>query len=139
MVGPTRQRALSEAYGSWKIICTRCGRCAPCASNATAPAVGRSSPATMRAKVVLPQPDSPTRLNVVPSGMSKLTPSTDLTVRHCAWTQRLTSLTLRYSRSTCSISSSLIIIENHHSQRHVVCTHLRNPQRAQIHADWETG
>ncbi len=68
-------RGLSEAYGSWKIICIRRrnGRIAACdacemswPSNAMRPAVGSSSRITSRASVDLPQPDSPTSPTVSP-------------------------------------------------------------------------
>ena len=44
------------------------------------PRVGGVSPATMRATVDLPEPDSPTRPNVVPLRMLKDTPSTALRI-----------------------------------------------------------
>ena len=65
-ISPTVMRGLSEAYGSWKIICIRRrnGRIADCdacemswPSNTMRPAVGSSSRITSRASVDLPQPD----------------------------------------------------------------------------------
>src|SRR5690606_27303023 len=41
-----------------------------------APAVGCSRPATIRMRVVLPQPDGPRRTRSSPSSMERLTPST---------------------------------------------------------------
>src|SRR5882672_6903747 len=45
-------------------------------SMVTSPELGGSSPTTIRATVVLPEPDSPTRAKVSPLAMSKVTPST---------------------------------------------------------------
>src|ERR1700744_5341572 len=42
----------------------------------TSPELGSSNPTTMRATVVFPEPDSPTRAKVSPLAMSNVTPST---------------------------------------------------------------
>ena len=47
----------------------------------TSPALGGSSPTTMRATVDLPEPDSPTRAKVSPRWIVKPTPSTAFS--HC--------------------------------------------------------
>jgi hypothetical protein len=53
--------------------------CTSMPSKLTVPPVGSTSLSTARPKVVLPQPDSPTRPMVDPRGTSKSTPSTALT------------------------------------------------------------
>ena len=84
MMSRTRQRGLSEAWGSWKIMVRR-RRIALVRSRgavtswppiATRPRVGRYRPAISRATVDLPQPDSPTTARVTPLPIAKLTPST---------------------------------------------------------------
>ena len=84
MMDPTRFLGLSEAYGSWKIICIsrRRGRISRFPSPAiswpskrTDPEVGSISWRIVRERVDLPQPDSPTRPKVEPCGISKVTPS----------------------------------------------------------------
>ena len=89
MIAPTVMRGLSEANGSWKMICMsrqsdlqraaieRGRRSVP--SNQTSPAVGSISRRMQRPVVDLPQPDSPTRPSVSPAAMSKLTRSTACT------------------------------------------------------------
>ena len=71
MMAPTRIRGFRELQGSWKTACTEARysrRSAPVNSLTSlplkrmAPPVGVSTCKTMRAVVVLPQPDSPTRL-----------------------------------------------------------------------------
>ena len=44
------------------------------------PALGRSSPASARSVVVLPQPEGPSRVNCSPGCTAKLTPRTATTV-----------------------------------------------------------
>ena len=80
-------RGFSDAIGSWKIIWMlrrrslasgffRVGENSVSPSHFTAPAVGRSSPASTRPSVVLPQPDSPASPSVSPRAISSDTPST---------------------------------------------------------------
>ncbi len=68
MVLPTVMRGFSEAYGSWKTICTR-------RAPSTVPVWG-TSPHTALASVDLPDPDSPTSPTTPPSGISSVTSST---------------------------------------------------------------
>ena len=88
MIAPTVMRGLSEANGSWKMICMsrQSARNAAASSavtlrpsNQTSPAVGSIRRRMQRPVVDLPQPDSPTRPSVSPGAMSKLTPSTACT------------------------------------------------------------
>jgi hypothetical protein len=88
MTACTVMRGLSDAYGSWKTICSlrRRRRSSPpfivvtsLPWNRTLPDVGSTSRSTERAVVDLPQPDSPTIPSVSPCRTSKLTP-------HTAWT-----------------------------------------------------
>ena len=80
----TRQRGLSEAYGSWKImfIRRRMSGCARAADSVlaleadVAVAAACNRPTARRAMVDLPQPDSPTSDSVVPRGMANETSST---------------------------------------------------------------
>ncbi len=74
-IAPTVCLGFSDEYGSWKIICIsrRSGRMAPARrcvmsrpSKMICPAVGSMSRVSMRAVVVLPQPDSPTMPRVSP-------------------------------------------------------------------------
>ena len=84
----TVQRGFRLAYGSWKIIWKRrrmatvwaAGLHLSTPSNSTVPLVGGVSPATMRATVDLPEPDSPTRPKVEPLRIEKPTPSTALRI-----------------------------------------------------------
>ena len=88
MISPTRRRGFSDAYGSWKIICSsrRYGLSSRCESvvmssppKRSVPLVGSSSLTRSRPSVDLPQPDSPTIPSVSPRRTSSETPST-------AWT-----------------------------------------------------
>src|SRR5438034_1099372 len=88
MALPTVSRGSSDAYGSWKTICIswRSGcrflRDIPTSSVPlyfTDPADGTSSCSTQRATVDLPEPLSPTRPNVWPLGIEKLTLETACT------------------------------------------------------------
>src|SRR6266508_2889489 len=88
MISPIRMRGLSDAYGSWKMICIlrRISRIADPdrddssrPSKVMVPRVCSLSRTRQRPRVVLPQPDSPTRPTVSPSSTSRLTPSTALT------------------------------------------------------------
>ena len=89
MMSLTGIRGFSDPNGSWKMICIRLrnGRIPlgsrPVMSSppkTTLPPVGGSSWSTVRPRVVLPQPDSPTRLKISPFLTSKSTPSTAYTV-----------------------------------------------------------
>ena len=89
MIAPTVMRGLSEANGSWKMICMsrRSERRAllierhahPRPANHNSPELGSISRRMQRPVVDLPQPDSPTTPSVSPFSTSKLTWST-------AWT-----------------------------------------------------
>src|SRR3712207_961665 len=91
---PTRLRAFSDAYGSWKIIISsrRIGRISArerCVMSrpwkTIRPSVGSRRRITQRAIVDLPQPDSPTTPSVSPLRTLKLTPSTAFTAATCFW------------------------------------------------------
>src|SRR5579859_3509597 len=78
-------RGLSEAYGSWKIICMIRRQARTSAELAwvrlrpasrTEPPVVGTSWRMVRASVDLPQPDSPTRPRTSPCRTERLTPST---------------------------------------------------------------
>src|SRR2546427_5048278 len=88
MIDPTVIRGLSDAYGSWKMICislrsARSERLSSvvtfCAPNQTSPDVGSMSRRIERPVVDLPQPDSPTRPSVSPGRISNDTSSTACT------------------------------------------------------------
>ncbi len=85
----TRIRGSNELIGSWNTIWSRSRRnlsrrsgsgemSVP--STTTRPDVGRSSPASSRSSVDLPQPDSPTIPKRSPALTSKLTPRRAWTV-----------------------------------------------------------
>ncbi len=85
MIAATVWRGLSEANGSWKMICMsrrRLRRRSPSSRvmssprNRISPEVGSISRMMQRPVVDLPQPDSPTRPSVSPGRMSSVTPST---------------------------------------------------------------
>ena len=89
-IAPTVMRGLSEAYGSWKMICmsrasarssSLLARVTSLPSNQTSPEVGSIRRRMQRPVVLLPQPDSPTRPSVSPATRSKLTPLTACTPR----------------------------------------------------------
>ena len=74
-IAPTERRGFSDAYGSWKIICTsrRSGRrrrsghwLMSCPSYEIVPLVGVRRRVISRAVVDFPQPLSPTSPNVSP-------------------------------------------------------------------------
>ncbi|EUD15266.1 putative lipoprotein, partial [Vibrio parahaemolyticus EKP-026] len=76
MMSPTVIRGLREAKGSWKIIWISLRVSRRCKSfilvrswpnQTTSPSVASTSPMMARAKVDLPQPDSPTTPSVSPS------------------------------------------------------------------------
>ena len=88
IAAPTFMRGLSEANGSWKIICMRlrCSRNSPwpslstsTPSSSTEPESGSTSRSTERPVVDLPQPDSPTSASVSPAFRLKETFSTACT------------------------------------------------------------
>ncbi len=78
----TRRRGLSEDSGSWNTGCTSRARSrrprvatgAP--NNRISPASGAARPSSNRAKLDLPQPDSPTMPSTAPSGTASETRST---------------------------------------------------------------
>ena len=83
-IAPTRLRGFRLAYGFWNTICTSGRRrflVARPASATLAPAIHNSPPVggsiivIWRAKVDLPQPDSPTTARVLPRASSNDTPS----------------------------------------------------------------
>ncbi len=83
-VSPTVRRGLSEPNGFWNTIwfCSCNARSAPAGLPAMlmTPVVGGSIRAQSRARVDLPQPDSPTTARVRPASSAKLTPSTAFSV-----------------------------------------------------------
>ena len=92
MICPTVLRGLSDENGSWKMICISRRRACIWFREfprmlrpwkKISPAVGSSSRRMVRPKVVLPQPDSPTRPSGFPASMVRLTPSTALTDATC--------------------------------------------------------
>ncbi len=98
MIVPTERRGLSDAYGSWKIICTsrrsglmrRSGQLLMSLPSYTIePDVGASSRVSSRAVVDLPQPLSPTRPNVSPRRTSNEIPSTACTRATSRWSSPL--------------------------------------------------
>ena len=81
-------RGLSEPYGFWNTICTpsRIRRRSASVTVAVgwppssrSPSLGGSRRAAIRARVDLPQPDSPTTASVVPRARVNDTPSTAFT------------------------------------------------------------
>ena len=61
-------------------FCKRCGTpLTRCPSKLTLPALGSTSPSTMRAMVLLPEPDSPTSPSVSPRSITNDTSSTTRT------------------------------------------------------------
>ena len=85
----TRMRGLSDAYGSWKIICilSCCRRAASGGSPASdapcqrrSPAESGSRPTASRPSVDLPHPDSPTSPTTSPERIARSTPSTACTI-----------------------------------------------------------
>jgi hypothetical protein len=85
MIEPTVIRGLSDAYGSWKMICislrsARSDRLSSVVTfrpwNVTSPDVGSISRRIVRPVVDFPQPDSPTSPSVSPAMMSNETSST---------------------------------------------------------------
>src|SRR6478735_5093475 len=84
MMSPAFMRAFREANGSWNTICTRRRQLSSSLprspnglvpSNVTVPSSGVSSIIRVRARVDLPQPDSPTRPRVSPRPTVRLIPS----------------------------------------------------------------
>ena len=89
MIDPTRILGSSDDCGSWNMSCRsrRLRRSSaprradtPTPSSVTSPELGLSSATISLPSVVLPQPDSPTRPNVVPAGTEKDTSETALTL-----------------------------------------------------------
>ena len=90
MISATVIRGLSDAYGSWKIICilrlnflSSERDLRPCTFsplNSTSPLVASYKRIIVLPVVDFPQPDSPTRPNVSPRKMSNDRPSTALIV-----------------------------------------------------------
>ena len=88
---PIVWRGLSDAIGSWKIICMRrrSGRKAPSSSpemswpsKTIVPDVGFTRPRSARPSVVLPEPDSPTMPIASPrASVSETSLTTSLAVR----------------------------------------------------------
>ena len=112
---PTRLRGLSDAYGSWKTICTsrrngrmarvpRCSMCLP--SKMISPSVGSSSRTMVRPSVDLPHPDSPTSPSVSPSRTAKLTSSTACTfaTARCMTPWRIGKYFLTWRTSSSGVS-----------------------------------
>ncbi len=84
---PAVIRGLSEEYGSWKTSCTsrRAVRSPPRPNssprNRIAPPLGAWTWTRARARVDLPEPDSPTSPRVSPGCSSRSTPSSAVTAR----------------------------------------------------------
>ena len=84
---PPCMRGLSDWYGSWNTIWSCCrivrtparSSCAP--SKRSSPPLGCSRPSSVRASVVLPQPDSPTTPSTSFWRHSRSTPSSARTIR----------------------------------------------------------
>ena len=78
-------RGFRDEYGSWKTICS--GRRpardfgSGCPPSRIRPPVSGVSPTAARASVDFPEPDSPTRPTIVPTGTTRSTPSTAVTPR----------------------------------------------------------
>ena len=99
MIVPTVMRGLSDAYGSWKIICIvaaqrpqrRSGelRDVLAVEARSSRTVGVEQRMSRRAVVDLPQPDSPTMPSVSPRRTSKMTPSTACTAPTSRWSRSL--------------------------------------------------
>ena len=96
-MSPARMRGLSDEYGILEDhLHVAAGR--PHARDEkastssppkrTSPEVGSIRRSMQRPVVLLPLPDSPTRPNVSPSSMAKLTPSTALTTVPCGTARR---------------------------------------------------
>ena len=120
----TLMRGSSEPTGSWKTtwICGRSRRTAPpprCVmsvpSSLMLPAVGSIRRRMMRARVVLPEPDSPTRPTASPGPMSRSTSVTALTRPLPRWP--LTSNSLTRPRT----STSGVTRVAHRAPRHRGC------------------
>ena len=108
---PIVWRGLSEPNGFWKTICTRGRKALRVVASAWAtstpsitsrPAVGGSIIVSTRAKVDLPQPDSPTMARVRPAATVNDTPASAFTTPGALNSPRPT----RYSRVRLSASSS---------------------------------
>ena len=110
------RRGLSEAKGSWKIICTRlrnARKASPRACVTSVPSM-RITPAlgSIRRKISLPtvdfpQPDSPTRQSVSPRASVKLTPSTARKTRPGALQQAAAPVSKCFARPSTSRSGLL--------------------------------
>ncbi len=95
MISPAVIRGLSDAYGSWKIICISLLKlrssfddilsCTLRPLNLISPPVISYKRMIERPVVDLPEPDSPTRPSVSPLYTSKLIPSTALMVPKCCF------------------------------------------------------
>ena len=83
----TCMRGLSDWYGSWNTICSfsrsvrRPPRSSGAPSKRSSPPLGCSRPSSVRASVVLPQPDSPTTPSTSFRRHSRSTPSSARTAR----------------------------------------------------------
>ncbi len=106
MIRSIENIGFSDEYGSWKIGCTRCRNelsCLPLRlatsspSNRMTPAVGSTTFSTMRAVVVLPEPDSPTIATVSPRGIAN---DTSLTATKSSFCPRTLNTFVRPSTST---------------------------------------
>jgi hypothetical protein len=131
-ISPTVMRGLSDAYGSWKMICMwrRIWRIAIrgrapgdlLALEGTEPPVGSIRRRMRRPVVDLPQPDSPTSASVSPRAMSKLTSSTARTCRHAAGSRRADRevldqprTTLQVRRRRCSVAVAVAVAMSGHA------------------------
>src|SRR5918998_5125002 len=66
----------------------------------TSPSVGRSSPAMVRSRVVLPHPEGPRRTRYSPSSVARSTPST-------AWTRPPSNCLTSLRTSTTTVTAGL--------------------------------
>ena len=112
-ISPTDMRGFSDPYGSWKMICT--SRRISCSSlffarkmlrpsSQASPEVGGIRRRMVRATVDLPDPDSPISPRVSPCLISKLTPSTALTLATVVC--KRPPLIGKYLTRSCTLSSA---------------------------------
>src|SRR5258707_13289133 len=109
----------------------RSGEDTTCPAMLISPPVGRSSPATQRNVVVLPQPDGPSRTTISPAGTAKLTPSiAGRPIENCLRRSLTSSVAVMISISSWA-RRSLPIAEN--------LVPIGNPGRVQLHIIFELG
>ena len=110
----TRASGLSEAKGSWNTGWIRRARALRSMSmtrwpsTAMSPALGSSRPRIRRARVDLPQPDSPTTPSTPPAGTAKDTSSTATTWRSAPKSPPLTLKVLRTALTSMAGADALM-------------------------------